>query len=256
MKIGITGASGVLGSILLKKLINMGNECLNFEGDIRNIDEIRKWLSLDKVDVVIHLAAIVPPSEVKNNLSMAFDVNAVGTKNLVDVLNEVGGKPWLFYSSTSHVYKSSDNALSEDSEIEPISEYGLTKYAGETLAKKNYKNLCIGRIFSMYHTTQKPPFLYPSILNRLKAEDLSKEFELYGAESYRDFLNAEDIADIILKLMSKKTIGIYNIASGEKTKVKDFVQSLTEKKIKVKSMGNCDSLVANIDKLKKFLNEK
>lgn len=256
MKIGITGASGVLGSILLEKLIDMKNECLSFEGDIRNIDEIRKWLNSKKVDVVIHLAAIVPPSEVKNNLSVAFNVNAVGTKNLIDVLNEMGSDPWLFYSSTSHVYKSSDKALSEDSEIEPISEYGLTKYSGEVLAKKFYKNLCIGRIFSMYHKTQKPPFLYPSMLNRLETEDLNKKFELYGAESYRDFLNAEDIADVILKLMSKRATGIYNIASGEKTKVRDFVQNLTEKKIKIKSMGDCDSLVANIDKLKKFLNEE
>jgi len=256
MRIGITGTSGVLGSILLEKLHKMENECTNFEGDIRNIDEIREWLGLKEIDFVIHLAAMVPPSEVKNNLSIAFDVNSVGTKNLVDVLNEMGKDPWLFYSSTSHVYKSSDKTLSEDDEIEPISEYGLTKFAGEILAKKNYKNLCIGRILSMYHKTQKPPFLYANMLNRIKTEDLNKEFELYGAESLRDFLNAEEIADIIIKLMEKKAVGIYNIASGKKTKVKDFVQSLTEKNLKFKNMGNSDSLVANIDKLEKLLNEK
>lgn len=256
MRIGITGTSGVLGSILLEKLNKIENECTNFEGDIRNIDEIREWLRLKEIDFVIHLAAMVPPSEVKNNLSIAFDVNSVGTKNLVDVLNEMGKDPWLFYSSTSHVYKSSDKTLSEDDEIEPISEYGLTKFAGEILAKKNYKNLCIGRIFSMYHKTQKPPFLYANMLNRIKTEDLNKEFELYGAESLRDFLNAEEIADIIIKLMEKKAVGIYNIASGKKTKVRDFVQSLTKKKLKFKNIGNSDSLVANIDKLEKLLNEK
>jgi len=108
----------------------------------------------------------------------------------------------------------------------------------------------------MYHKTQKPPFLYPNIKRRLETEDLSKEFELYGAESVRDFLNAEDVADIIISLMGEKTVGTFNIASGEGTKIRDFVQSLTEKKLRIKDMGGKDSLVANIGKLKKILDEK
>jgi nucleoside-diphosphate-sugar epimerase len=256
MKIGITGACGVLGSILTEKVTKHSYEFSSFEGDIRNIEEIREWVNANEFDTVIHLAAIVPPSEVKKSLVQAFEINSVGIKNLVDVLNEKSEKPWLFYASTSHVYKSSDQPINEEGEIEPISEYGLTKYAGEILAKKSYENLCIGRIFSMYHKTQKPPFLYANIQERLKTEDLSKEFELYGAESTRDFLNAEEIADIILKLMDKKALGIYNIASGKGTKIRDFVQNMTDKEIRIKDMGGKDALVANIDKLNNILNEK
>ncbi len=256
MKIGITGASGVLGTILEQKLHEQKYSTSSFEGDIRNIAEIEKWIKLDKFESVIHLAAIVPPSEVEESLIKAFEVNSVGTRNLAKVLNSESPFTWMFYASTSHVYKSSSKPISEDGEIEPISEYGLTKYAGEVLAKKNHSNLCIGRIFSMYHKTQKPPFLYPNIKRRLETEDLSKEFELYGAESVRDFLNAEDVADIIISLMGKKTVGTFNIASGKGTKIRDFVQSLTEKKLRIKDMGGKDSLVANIGKLKKILDEK
>ncbi len=256
MKVGITGASGVLGAILEQKLHELKYDISSFEGDIRNISEIEKWIDSDKYESVIHLAAIVPPSEVKESLTKAFEVNSVGTRNLVDVLNSKSPSTWMFYASTSHVYKSSDKPIPEDGEIEPISEYGLTKYAGEVLAKKNYSNLCIGRIFSMYHKTQKPPFLYPNIINRLNSEDLTKDFELYGAESVRDFLNAEDVADIIISLMKKKSVGTFNIASGKGTKVRDFVQSLADKKLRIKDMGGKDSLVASIDNLKKILDEK
>lgn len=257
MKVGITGASGVLGRILVEKIVTRNDAVILFEGDITNIEDITKWLDLNTFEAILHLAAIVPPSTVKDNLTKAFEVNSVGTKNLVEVLNERSStKPWLFYSSTSHVYKSSETPISEDDEIEPISEYGLTKYAGEVLAKKNYKNLCIGRIFSMYHKTQQPPFLYANIVKRLEEEDLTKEFELYGAESVRDFLNAEEIADIILKLMDKKVLGTYNIASGKGTKIKDFVKSLTKENLKIKDMGGEDTLVANIDKLSSLLNEE
>jgi nucleoside-diphosphate-sugar epimerase len=256
MKIGITGASGVLGSILVKKLNEEGYEYSSFDGDIRKVSDIQKWVdSSSPLDVVIHLAAIVSTSQVRENLGEAFEVNSVGTKNLVDVLNDKSPKTWVFYSSTSHVYKSKDKAISEDDEIEPVSEYGLTKYAGEVLAQKNYENLCIGRIFSMYHDTQKPPFLYPNIKKRLTEEDLEEPFELYGAESIRDFLNAEDIADIIIEMAKKKPCGVFNIASGNGTKIRDFVQSMTKKKLKIKALGNNDVLVANVDKLKRLLNE-
>jgi nucleoside-diphosphate-sugar epimerase len=256
MNIGITGASGVLGKIISERIEEKGFTYNAFEGDITEIEAIREWISQNSFDSILHLAAIVPPSEVKNNLTKAFEVNSIATKNVVDILNERSEKPWFFYSSTSHVYKSNAKPISEDDKIEPISEYGLTKYAGEILLKKNYKNFCIGRIFSMYHDTQKPPFLYPNIKRRLQTEDLTKEFELYGADSYRDFLNAEEIADIILKLMERSAIGVYNIASGKGIKIRDFVSNMTDKKLKIKGVGDNDSLVACIDKLNKILNEK
>ncbi len=256
MKVGITGSSGVLGTIVEKKLKEKGYEINSFAGDVTKIKEIEDWIKSDKFDSIIHLAAIVPPTEVKESLAKAFEVNSVGTRNMADILSKESTNNWMFYASTSHVYKSSDKPISEDGAIEPISEYGLTKYAGEILAKKVFQNLCIGRIFSMYHDTQKPPYLYANMKNRIQTEDLNKEFELYGAESVRDFLNAEEIADIIISLMEIKAVGTFNIASGKKIKIRDFVQSLTDTKLKIKDMGGKDTLVANIDKLKRVLNEK
>ena len=255
MRIGITGGEGVLGSILVDKIKKQGIEYSLFGGDIREKEDVNSWTESESLEAVFHLAAIVPTSVVKDDLLSAFDVNAIGTKNLVDSLNTNSPNTWMFYSSSSHVYKPSDNPIKETNEIDPTSEYGLTKYSGEVLARKYYKNLCIGRIFSMYHDSQKVPFLYPSIKARLAKEDLTKEFELYGGESERDFLNAEEIADILLKLMKVRALGIYNIGSGKSTKVKDFVRQMTSKKLKIKSLGDFDSLVANIDKLKNVLND-
>jgi nucleoside-diphosphate-sugar epimerase len=84
---------------------------------------------------------------------------------------------------------------------------------------------------------------------------LEKPFELYGADSIRDFLNAEDIADIIIEMAKKKPCGVFNIASGKGMKIRDFVQSMTKKKLKIKALGNKDILVANVDKLNRLLNE-
>ena len=249
MKVGITGSTGTLGKILVQQLKNY--HC--FEGDICSKKDIDTWVKTNNFSEIIHFAAIVPTSKVENNLSKAYQVNTIGVKYLIEVLQSCRKHPWLFYASTSHVYKSKNTPINELDPIEPVSEYGKTKYEAEKIILKNYHNYCIGRIFSFYHKTQKMPFLYPSIKQRLATENLEKPFALYGAKSVRDFLNAETVIEIIVNLMNKKIMGVYNIASGKGVKIKNFVQSLSKKKINIKEMGLADFLVADINKLQNAL---
>lgn len=252
--IGITGGRGVLGSILQKKLKQEDISFSCFEGDVCSKKDIFSWLEGKKFTSIIHLAAIVSTKEVDKDLKKATEVNVGGTKNLVDALLTFDNPPWFFYASTSHVYKSKDSPIKEEDTKEPISEYGLTKYLAEKEITENYKNYCVGRIFSFYHETQRKPFLYPTIKERLANEDLTKPFELYGSESERDFLEAEKVVDLIISLMKKKTTGVYNLASGTPTKIKDFVQYMTNHPLKIVDKGKRDYLVADISKLNKVLN--
>jgi len=254
--IGITGATGTLGKILVKKLKNMKIYSSCFNEDICLKKNIKKWISENNFDAIIHFAAIVPTIEVKENPKKAYQVNVEGTKNLISEIKNSKQTPWLFYASTSHVYKSKNKPIKESDEIRPISIYGETKYKAEKIAMETYENLCIGRIFSFYHKTQKKTFLYPTIIERLKNEDLDKPFELYGANSERDFLDAEIVVDIIIKLMKKQVKGIYNIGSGKVTIIKDFVQNLTDKELNIKEIGTSDYLVADISKLNEALKQK
>ena len=151
MKVGITGSTGTLGKILVQQLKNY--HC--FEGDICSKKDINTWIKTNNFSEIIHFAAIVPTSKVENNLSKAYQVNTIGVKYLIEVLQSCRKHPWLFYASTSHVYKSKNTPINELDPIEPVSEYGKTKYEAEKIILKNYHNYCIGRIFSFYHKTQK-----------------------------------------------------------------------------------------------------
>lgn len=264
-KLGITGASGVLGQILQQKLRAKGIEFSTFDGDIRNKEDIKIWVQNNDWDGVIHLAAIVPTKQVNENPLEAFDVNVSGTLNLLSELQkECRGEKedkykWFFYASTSHVYESSNKPISESSNLKPVSLYGKTKLMAEEIVREagdmegSLLNVCVGRIFSFYHKIQKPPFLYPTIMERLQKEDLSKEFFLYGADSIRDFLNAEEVVDIIIKLAQKQSTGIFNIASGIGVKIRDFVQAQTDRPLNIKTEGKQDYLVADVRKLKEEL---
>jgi len=234
--IGITGSSGVLGKIICDKLEKNKVNFSILNADIRDDNAVINWVANNKLTYIIHLASKVAVSDVENNIDEAYDVNISGTINLIKAIKKYNQPIGFFYASTSHVYESSSKALKESDKISPINSYGLTKWMSELLLndfKKKYSgiNLCIGRIFSFYHESQKPPFLYPNLMRRFEEEDLLKPFKLYGANSTRDFLNAEEVCNIILKLVNIKHEGTVNIASGKSIKIIDFAQKIAPQKI-------------------------
>mgnify|MGYP000957615834 CR=1 FL=1 len=260
MIVGITGSTGTIGNILKQKLLLQHAELEEFNGDIRNIKDIKNWYRND-FDAIFHLAAVVPIIEVNNNPLTAYNVNVGGTINLLEIVTKNRNKPWLFYASSAHVYKSKNAAIKEEDVIEPISLYGETKWMAERVCIETAKAynipFCCGRIFSFFHKTQKKPFLFPTIVERLENEDLDKPFKLFGAESVRDFLNAESVVNIILKLYEKKYQGTVNIASGKGIKICDFVQNISEKKLNIKPVGDkFDYLVADVNRLISIIGEE
>lgn len=234
--VGITGGNGVLGKILQSKYKALNQLVCVFDGDITNKENVNNWLSENPITDIIHLASKVAVKDVQNNLPNAYEVNISGTVNLLKAIENKQSKVNFFYASSSHVYKSSELPLTENDTIQPINSYGLTKYLSE-LILIDYKksnpnfNLCIGRIFSFYHDSQQPPFLYPNLMLRFQNENLEKPFQLFGALSTRDFLNAEQVCDIILKLVEIKYQGTVNIASGTSIKIMDFVQKIAPQKL-------------------------
>lgn len=237
--IGITGSKGVLGSIICKKLNDRNEKFSVFEGDIRNYDSLYNWLQINNINYVIHLASKVAVTDVENNLDEAYDVNVNGTIVLIKALKKCNRHFGLFYASSSHVYASNENLIKETDRISPQNSYGLTKYISELLlqdfSKSNpFLTLCIGRIFSFYHETQKPPFLYPTLKRRFETEDLKVPFVLHGAYSTRDFLPAEEVCSIIIRIVDKKAKGIFNIASGKPTRIIDFVKNIAPSELTFK----------------------
>ena len=259
--IGLTGSTGTLGSILKAKLEESNLPYSVYQGDIRNFKELLEWLTEHKIKILYHFAAMVPVDTVENNIPLAYDININGTIQLIKAIGALHQKIYVFYSSTSHIYESNPVPLTEEAIVNPSGTYGLTKLISENIlrdyALKNKEmSLCIGRIFSFYHKTQKIPFLYPTLLQRFKEEDLGKPFMLRGAMSVRDFLNAEEVVDLILKLVSKQAQGVFNIGSGKGQRILDFLNGIAPQKLQVAYDLNEKStyLVADITKLNQFLN--
>ena len=251
MIVGLTGSTGVLGSELISMSKNINFRY--FDGDIRNFHEVKNWINNNDLDSIIHLAAVVPIRKVNSNKKKAFDVNFLGTKNLVDSIKLKSGKKiWFFFASTSHVYSESNNILSEASKIRPMNYYAFTKLQSEKYLIKNkkYINYCIGRIFSYTSYLQKKDYFIPNIISKLRNKN--KILEIKGTNHYRDFLPIEDVVKAIQILNRSKPKGIFNICSSQKILLSDIIKLLNfkDKRIKFINDHTSTSLVGSNRKLK------
>ena len=137
MKIMITGAKGMLGRTLTRRLT--GHELLAVDIDDFDIIDAQatgQAVSRFSPETVIHCAAMTAVDDCQTDQDAAWDVNVNGTANLAEACTESGAK--LIALSTDYVFSGeSDQPYSEHDTTGPKTVYGRTKMLGE-LAATNY----------------------------------------------------------------------------------------------------------------------
>lgn len=150
MKILITGANGMLGCDLQEvledyELIATGSQDL----DITNYDRVISKFDEFKPDLVINSAAYTAVDDCETHFEDAYNVNAIGPKNLAIACNDYDIP--LVHISTDYVFNGEKNTpLVEDDEIGPKSAYGKTKLAGEEFIYENTEKYYILRTAWLY----------------------------------------------------------------------------------------------------------
>ena len=259
--IGLTGSTGLLGQSLKKKLRKLNNYKLNcYKGDITNKSQLKKWFKVNSFCYVIHLAAIVPVKKVNKNINFAKKVNIGGTKNIINEVNKKKSIKWFFFSSSSHVYQFNNKEVRETSIKKPFSIYGKTKLEAEKFIEKKINKkikFCVGRIFSLEGKNKAKSYFLPGLLKKIRK---NKVIEI-DFNQFRDFIHVDDVAEAVVILLKKEQVGIYNIASGKKTKFYELINlfsKLLKRKIKFKNTVSkvSNSSYADIYKIKKAINWK
>ncbi len=154
MKILVTGSEGYIGSVLTKKLEELGHEVIGYDigyysdclisktnekfkkikKDIRDIEAE----DLNQVDAIIHLAGLSndPLGEFKPYLTE--DINFLATVKIAKLAKHLGVKRFIYASSQSmYGVALGDAELEEDnSEKNPLTAYAKTKWLAEIELKK------------------------------------------------------------------------------------------------------------------------
>jgi len=201
---------------------------------------------------------------VESDPLLAFQTNVVGTFNVCKHLLETQPGCWLFHCSSSHVYQPGASAtpINEDAPKNPPSFYGATKLAAErvveTLMGKLQAPYCIGRVFSFTHADQSPPYLVPTLRQKIAALRDGEELKVDNPSSVRDIQDAEQVIDTILHLAHRAAVGTVNIGTGIGQSVRDIALSVAQalgKNIQVTGTDHAPpgSLIADITRLRALL---
>lgn len=260
MRIFVTGSGGIIGRHLVQALSHRTPQAtiLCNSADLTDPAAIAaESARAGPLDLVIHLAAIVPVATVEANPAQAFAVNVGGTINLLQALATSPAR--LLLCSSAHVYAPCDAALTEESPTEPLTLYGRTKLmaeeAADSICAQTARSLCIARLFSIHDPAQTGSYLRPALGRRFADLAPGATMTLQGGDSLRDFLPAETAAARIVDLALTPAQGVVNVASGTPIRVRDFAQSLAPFPVTITATGTSQHLIADVTRLRHLIGE-
>ncbi|PIP86881.1 3-beta hydroxysteroid dehydrogenase [Candidatus Campbellbacteria bacterium CG22_combo_CG10-13_8_21_14_all_36_13] len=290
-KILVTGSAGFIGSHISERLAKDGHEVIGIDNfsdyysrDLKekNVYDIKrvgvKFFEIDLVtdDLsevvngvthVVHCAAQPGLSDLVHK-DIFFRNNVVATEKLLEALKDSKTLQCFIYTSTSSVYGINAHG-DEETEPNPISDYGHTKLETENLIRKYQKThnfpASILRPYSVIGPRERPEKLFTKLIKSVLEEE---EFPLFKGsdEHIRSYTYVGDIVDgIVLALFNPdKSVGeIFNIGGGEVTTTGQAIQIVSEiigKPARIKHLqprqGDQEYTRANFDKAERVLGYK
>ena len=216
MKILVTGGAGYIGSVLTPKLLDLGHEvtvydnfmhkqnslldcCANkkFEiirGDVCDYNKLNPILS--NFDIVIPLAALVGAPACKANPQLTQLVNYDSYINLIDNLSD---SQKVIFPNTNSGYGISSNSemCTEESPLNPISEYGITKCKIEEVLLKRPNSITfrLATVFGM-----SPRMRMDLLVNDFVYRALNDRFIVLFEEHFRrNYIHIRDVVKAFVK---------------------------------------------------------
>jgi len=226
MNIIVTGGCGYKGHILIPKLLDKGYNVKVVDTEwFGNFLKPHKNLSFEKIDVrnvsknlfcntdvVIHLAAVAndPCSELDPKLS--WEVGSLSTMQIADYSAKSGVKQFIYASSGSVYGVKDEDKVTEDLDLDPISEYNKNKMVSERVLLSYQDQMLIQIIRPATVCGLSPRMRLDVAVNLLTMQALTKnKITVLGGEQTRPNIHIDDITDIYLFFIDNPNYcGIFN----------------------------------------------
>ena len=264
MRYLVTGGAGFIGSNTVDELVRRGHSVVVLDdlssGKEENLAEIRSKITFVKgsitdleavqkaihqAEYVIHLAARTSvPRSVKDPLE-TNKINVEGTLNVLVAARDNKVKRVVFSASSSVYGETPTLPKSEAMQPQPISPYGVSKYAGELYAQTFGR--CYGletvslRYFNIFGPRQDPDSPYSGVLSRFAAAFLEEQPPVvYGdGEQTRDFTYVDNAVQANLLACEAPSApgAVFNVGTGTRVSLNQTLeqfQRISGKKLEVK----------------------
>lgn len=161
------------------------------------------------IDIMIHAAAV------GNDVERLYQVNCLGTQNMVDLANELNCKKFIYISSIPVIGFPTQIPITESHSVNPLTIYHYTKYFGELivmqLKKENIPYLTY-RIPSPVGRDMPNNKIFSTFVRKSK---YNETIEIYGnGKRVQNYLDVRDLSYAIDQGMKSNCQGIYNIVGN------------------------------------------
>jgi UDP-glucose 4-epimerase len=281
MKSIVTGGCGFIGSHIVDRLIELGQEVVvidsqtsstrteyffnddafYYKKDLSDYGSM-EWL-FEGVDYVFHLASEISIPYCIEHPRETMQNNVLSTLNVLEASRKYGIKRVVF-SSTSAVYGNSLFLPSvETNPVDCLNTYSISKYSGEQLCQMYYNlyglKTVIFRYFNVYGERQPLVGSYAPVLGIfLRQKNNNEPLTLVG-EGYqtRDFIHVSDVvsANIIASQKDLHKFGeVFNVGTGIGTSIESVADLISLDQVNLpERIGEVIHSRANFDKIKGVL---
>ena len=253
MKILVTGGAGFIGSALVRKLVEDGEQVVTvdslsyagnlanlatvdssplhsfYQVDIRDIDAVRRVVLDEAPDAIMHLAAESHVDRSIDSPDSFIQTNVMGTFNLLEIAREYASGDFRFlHVSTDEVYGSLGDSgrFSETSPYDPNSPYSASKAASDHLVRAWYRTYGLPTLITNcsnnFGPYQFPEKLLPLVIMKAVSGD---SIPIYGdGLQVRDWLYVDDHVEALKLVLTDGRPGeTYNIGGHGECTNRDVV---------------------------------
>lgn len=249
MKAIVTGSEGFVGRHLARYLLEQGWEAKGFnlrDGlDILNYEQVRNVLDIERPDAIFHLAAQAYVPESFSNPKRTFEVNTIGSLNILEAIRQLGIKTRIHLAGTSEEYGDAQygkGKITEEALPNPLSPYAISKLAmdhlGRLYAKSYGLQVVVTRAFNHAGPGRGEMYAESSFAKQIVEIELGRrKFVEHGnLESVRNYTDVRDIVRAYVMAINLEP-GIYNICSNQSVTMQQIMDMLiksSKKKIETK----------------------
>lgn len=225
MIVGVTGATGFVGSNLIEYLEN--NSSYEIISLNRPLDPGK--IFSDNYHAIVHLAGKAHDLKKSSNTEEYYKVNYELTKSLYDAFLASSADKFIFVSSVKAAADSIDVPLTEEHIPAPLTDYGKSKLLAEqyiqSIPLPKWKSFHILRPCMIHGPGNKGNL---NLLYNFVSKGLP--YPLAAFENKRSFLSVENLCFVIKELIERDNIpsGVYHVADDEALSTNELVTILSE----------------------------
>jgi nucleoside-diphosphate-sugar epimerase len=215
----ITGGGGYIGTSLVHSLLNENYKLKvidtfwfgNYLKKNKNLQILKKDIrnltkqDIGKPDYIIHLASIANDPAAELDPGLTWNVNVLATYNLINLAIKKGVKKFIFASSGSVYGVKKEKKVTEELNLEPLSEYNKSKMIGERILLSYKKDIDLTILRPATVCGYSPSMRLDVAVNALTFAALNKrKIKVYGGKQIRPNLNIHDMVDVYKFFLKKK----------------------------------------------------